>query len=533
MILLVSQRTPPIRSNVFTAVFSIDNEGARLMKISLLLSINLLLASAVSGSELPNIVLVLADDQGWTGTSVPMDQSIRGSASDLYRTPNLEKLASKGMRFSNGYAPAPNCSPTRMSIQTGKTAPRLGASDIVDVVPNGGEDFGSVFYRNFYVNKPLNVHLPISDLPDEEITIAEFLKEQSPDYRTAHFGKWHMGGGSPGRHGYDEHSGLTSNAQGRIGEPDPKRTSEVTKQAVEFIQQHANQRPFFLQVSYYAVHTPILAKGETLEDYASSESRQHMNRAYAAMTDELDQGLGRILDQIESSGISDKTYVIYTSDNGGEISGGVVTNNVPLAKGKTCVWEGGVRVPLVVSGPGVEAGTQCDVPVIGYDFLPTFASWVGASEKLPEQIDGGSLDAILKNAGKGEVARPTNSLIWYYGAYRNNKHVAPQAAIRRGSHKLIWEFESDRTSLFDLDLDISETTDLSRFRPEVAESMHAELRDYFQSVDAKLPTMNPNYDPSKDPGLNANVGNRQGGNRRQPTNRGQRRRPADRPPAVQ
>ena len=499
------------------------------MRIKTVLLITVLFASRLNAADLPNIVLILADDQGWTGTSVQMHQSIRGSASDLYRTPNLERLAAQGMRFSNGYAPAPNCSPTRMSIQTGKTAPRLGASDIIDVVPRGGDDFGGAFYNNFYVNKPLNVHLPISDLPDDELTIAELLKERSSDYRTAHFGKWHMGGGSPDRHGYDQHSGPTTNAPGRRGEPDPKGTGEVTRQALEFIRQHANQSPFFLQVSYYAVHTPILAKSETIDRYSANSSRQHMNRTYAAMTDELDQGLGQILDQIDSSGIGENTYVIYTSDNGGEVSGGVVTNNVPLAKGKTSVWEGGIRVPLIIRGPGIGAGTQSNVPVIGYDFLPTIAAWVRATETLPEHLDGGSLNAVLKNDGEGAVVRGTNSLIWYYGAYRNNKHVAPQAAIRRGQHKLIWEFESDRTILFDLDLDISETTDLSRFRPEIAKSMHEELRDYFKSVDTKLPTINSDYDPATDPGLSGR--SQRFGNRRQPAARNQRRasrRPSDR-----
>ena len=208
---------------------------------------------------------------------------------------------------------------------------------------------------------------------------------------------------------------------------------------------------------------------------------------------------------------------------------GVVTNNVPLAKGKTSVWEGGIRVPLVIRGPGIEAGSQSDVPAIGYDFLPTIADWAGAKEKLPDHLDGGSLDAVLKSSGKGEVVRGTKSLIWYYGAYRNNKHVAPQAAIRRGPHKLIWEFESDRTTLFDLDLDISETTDLSRFRPKVAESMHEELRDYFKSVETKLPTVNSIYDPAKDPGLSANARSRRSGNRRGPGARNGRRPRAARP----
>ena len=499
----------------------------------------------IEGADAPNVILLLADDQGWTGSSVVMDERVPNSVSDLYQTPNLERLAAQGMRFSNGYSPAPNCSPTRMSIQTGKTSTRLGASDIIDVVPDKetGRAVYQFFYDQNYVNKPLLVHLPISDLPDEETTIAEFLKQHDSDYATAHFGKWHMGGGSPERHGYDAHSGLTSNREGLVGGTDPKRTGEITRQSLQFLKEQADRGgPFFMQVSWYAVHTPIRAKEETIEKYSKAAGGVHFNRTYAAMTEELDQSVGAILDQVEELGLGDNTYVIYTSDNGGELNRSVTTN-VPLAKGKTHVWEGGVRVPLIVRGPGIEAGSQSDVPAIGYDFLPTIASWIGATDKLPGTLDGGSLDPVLKNGGQGKVERGTNALIWYYGAYRTGKHVAPQAAIRRGPHKLIWEFESDRTILYDLGLDLSETTDLSRFRPEVAKSLHAELRDYFQSVGAKLPTVNPNYDPNKDPGLTANIGNRRGGNRgagnrgagnrRQPATQNRRRPSGTRPPTEQ
>lgn len=470
------------------------------MKLNTVLTIAVLFSASLRAAELPNIVLILADDQGWTGTSIQMDDRVPGSASDLYKTPNLERLAKQGMRFSNGYAPAPNCSPTRMSIQTGKTAARLGASDIIDVVPKEGRT--GTFYNRFYVNKPLVLPLPISDLPDQEITIAEFLKRNSPDYQTAHFGKWHMGGGSPEDHGYDYHSGTTNNRQGNVGEPDPKRTGEVTAEAIQFITQQAERDdPFFVQVSYYAVHTPILAKGETIGQYSQVSSRQHLNVKFAAMTDELDQGVGAILDQIEKLGLSENTYVIYTSDNGGEVSEGTITNNVPLARGKTHVWEGGIRVPLLIRGPGISAGTQSNVPAIGYDFLPTIAEWVGAEDQLPDDLDGGSLVGVLTHGGIGVVNRGTDSLIWYYGAYRNHKYVVPQAAIRSGTHKLIWNLDSDRKVLFDLGLDLSETTDLSRFRPDVAKELERKLKEYLSKVGTKLPTRNATYDPTKDLGL--------------------------------
>ena len=310
-------------------------------------------AQTLPAAESPNIVLLLADDQGWTGSSVVMDDRVPSSTSDLYRTPNLERLAAQGMRFSNGYAPAPNCSPTRMSIQTGKTAARLGATDIIDVVPGNARGGVSRFNQLFYANKPMTLPLPVSDLPDDEVTIGEFLKEHDPEYVTAHFGKWHMGGGSPDRHGYDVHSGPTRNGEGMMGEPDPKRTGELTNQSLEFLKQQADRGgPFFMQVSYYAVHTPILAKQTTIASYDNRSSRQHLNKIYAAMTEELDESVGAILDQIDALDLGENTYVIYTSDNGGEVSGGVVTNNVPLAKGKTHVWEGGIRVPLLIRGPG-------------------------------------------------------------------------------------------------------------------------------------------------------------------------------------
>ena len=479
-----------------------------------------LVGTVLAGAALPaaaqNIVLILSDDQGWTGTSVQMDARVPNSVSDFYRTPHLERLAAEGMTFSNAYSPAPNCSPTRMSIQTGKTAARLGATDIIDVVPDEEGRAGIQFFHDaMYHNKPMNVPLPISDLAEDEVTIAEFLKAHDPNYATGHFGKWHMGGENPELHGYDEHGGITTNAPGDKGLPDPKRSGEVTDETVRFIaEQAAAGRPFFVQASYYAVHTPVVAKDETLQEYKGLITPEppvggpfgrfvnlrHTNAVYAAMTTELDDGVGRILDALDEHGLADSTYVIYTSDNGGE-SDVPVTDNTPLAWGKTHVWEAGIRVPLFIRGPGIGGGTRSNVPAIGYDFFATIADWVGASAPLPENQDGGSLHGVLTNGGVGEVERGTEALIWFYGAYRNMKHVAPQTAIRRDNHKLIWELDSDRTYLYDLDLDLSETTDLSRYRPEVAASLHEELKAYLAAVETPMPTHNPDYDPTMDRAL--------------------------------
>jgi arylsulfatase A len=452
-----------------------------------------------TSADARNVVLILADDQGWTGTSVQMDRARGDSRSDLYHTPNLERLAAEGMTFSNAYAPAPNCSPTRMSIQTGKTAARLGATDIIDVVPNE-DGIANLFHDTMYLNKPMIVPLPVADIADDEVTIAELIKSHRPQYATGHLGKWHMGGGSPERHGYDEHSGLTTNAEGRSPPPDAKRTREVTDQAIAFIRKHAEtSTPFFVQVSYYAVHLPILASAESRLPFRDRQSVAHGNVGYAAMTAELDAGVGRILAVLDELSLADDTYVIYTSDNGGETDM-PVTSNMPLALGKTHVHEGGIRVPLLIRGPGIEPASASDVAVIGYDFLPTIADWLGIEADLPPDLDGGSLAGVL--TGKSDtIDRPTPFFIWYYGAYRNFKHVVPQAAIRDGDHKLIWNLESDQTMLFNLALDISETTNLARFEPERARSLRRTLREYLRAVGVEFPVHNPSYDPTRDKGL--------------------------------
>ncbi len=447
-----------------------------------------------------NVILILTDDQGWTGSSVTMDSRVRGSVSDFYETPSLERLAAEGVRFSNGYAPAPNCSPTRMSIQTGKTPVRIRATDIIDAVPGPkGDVYG--FYERFYLNKPLILPHPITELALEEVTIAEYLKAENPDYVTAHIGKWHMGGKSPELHGYDVHDGATSNAPGNQGAPDPKRSSEVADRAIGFLEAVAeNDKPFFLQVSYYAVHTPVIALDETVAKYSAKSPSLHQNDVYAAMTEEMDHSVGRILDTVDELGFSDNTYIIYTSDNGAEVTS-MTTSNAPLAKGKTHVWEGGIRVPFVVRGPGIPAGKQINTPVIGYDILPTIADWIGAKTKLPEAIDGGSFAALAAQGDGAEINRATEPMVWYYSAYRNIKHVAPQAAIRIGQHKLIRDFSSGEDQLFDLDLDVAETTDLSRFRPDAKAQLANALDQYFEDVNAELPRSNPDYDPSNDKGL--------------------------------
>ena len=432
-----------------------------------------------------------------------MDDRVPGSRSDYYRTPALERLAREGIRLSGAYAPHPNCSSTRMSIQTGKSPVRLGSTDIIDVVPKADGSTG-LFYDRFCVNKPMDVALPVKGIADEEVTIAEFIKQAYPEYITAHFGKWHMDGGSPARHRYDESSGETTNREGFAGPPNPKRTPEITKSAITFLEKQAKSgKPFYLQYSGYAVHTPVRAMPETEAAYEARAARKyHTNAGYGAMTEELDQGLGAVLAKLGELGLADNTYVIYTSDNGGETSGTEkVTSNKPLNRGKTHVWEGGIRVPLIVRGPGVKPGSISHTPVIGWDFLPTIAELLNIKNPLPKNIDGGSLKAILVNGGQSAVNRPTKSFVWYYPHYRDNKGVRPRAAIRSGDYKLIREFETGNRILYNLAGDLGEEKDLAKEMPDKTRALDEQLSAYLKSVGAKLPTKNINYDPKKDPGL--------------------------------
>lgn len=461
-------------------------------------------ASLFARADSPNIILFMADDQGWTGTSVLMDKNDPRSRSDFYQTPALERLAEQGMRFSQAYSPHPNCSSTRMSIQTGKSPARLGTTDIYDVNP-GTPGFIRVFYENFYLNKPLIMHLPIVGLPEEEVTIAEFVKSHRPEYVFGHFGKWHMGPKDPSVHGYDWHDGPTTNTEGNLNTNDPKEISTVTERAVRFMQRQTERdTPFFLQISHYAVHTRIQAKKETIAKYKGMKpGSRHTNVGYAAMNEDMDDSLRIIMETLDTLGIADNTYLFYTSDNGGEIQdGNTPTSNIPLRKGKTHTWEGGIRVPFIVKGPGIAADSQCDVPVNGSDLFATFSDLMDIQAPLPENQDGGSLAGLLGNAGKGEVEREVDHFVWYYPHYRNMKDVYPQASMRYGNYKLRKEYETDTVMLFDLSVDLGEQNDLSESKPELTEEMHARLNDYLSDIGAKVPNKNPDYDPKKDRGLN-------------------------------
>ena len=302
---------------------------------------------STGASSSPNFVLILVDDMGWTGLSVPMDDRVEGSRSDFYRTPNVAKLAEEGMRFSRAYSPGALCTPTRASILTGKTPARLHIT-----APGGGGDRAQPYMK-------LVAPRQRRELPAAETTIAEALSEAG--YASAHLGKWHLGRSDPGEHGFDVHDGSTANGgPGAYPDPNPKDVFGMTERAVAFMEEQSGAgRPFYLQLSHYAVHEPIEALEESKDGFEDLPAGvRHDSVEYAAMTWDLDSSIGLLLAAIDRLELTDSTHVVLMSDNGAA-SRPRRPQNAPLQGGKGTFHEGGIRVPLIVRGPGIEPGTLC------------------------------------------------------------------------------------------------------------------------------------------------------------------------------
>lgn len=427
----------------------------------------------------PNIIFVISDDQAWSQIGVPMDPDVPGSYSRYVETPALNRLAKEGLRFASAYAPQTTCTPSRRSILLGTTAARSGT-----------------YFKSSYV-------------PSEHLTIPHALKQAYPHYVTANFGKWGAAMGStPEQCGYDISDGPTTNSVGGFGAgvgddayvivEDPKRTSSVTGRAKQFMQtQAAASKPFYMQVGYYAPHIRIELTQETLDKYvAKGLADEAMPPAYAGMLEELDAGIMELLTAIRDLGLADNTYLFFMSDNGGLPSLPGVTSragrqspNHPLRDGKRSLYEGGIRVPFIVRGPGIPPGTVSDVPVAGYDLLPTFYELAGGKKKLPDSIDGVSLKAILENPEGSTFTRPLGALIFHRPASR-------RSAIREGKYKLLvtWNAKQpgrETRELYDLSRDIREATNIVSSQQEVADALEKKLLDYLGSVSAEPPPGQP------------------------------------------
>ena len=441
-----------------------------------LLSLLCLSASPVRAADQPNFIFMLSDDQGWNGLSVPMHPDVAGSKGDIFHTPNLEKLAAQGMRFSSAYAPASVCSPTRISLQTGKSPALLHWTKAAPAVQG---------------RKLIEPRL-IKDLSKDEVTIGELLKRAG--YATAHYGKWHISGGGPGAHGYDEHDGDTGNENAfKFTDPNPVDIFGMAERAAKFMEKSKREnKPFYIQLSWNALHAAELANKATLAKYEKLATNNSKQAATAAITEDLDSGVGKVLEAVDQLGMTENTYIIYMSDNG---SGGGGRRG-GLSGGKGSVWEGGIRVPLIVRGPKITANSWCHVPVVGYDFLPTLCGLAGVPAKeLPRDIEGGDIISLLHNSGLGSVNRQREELVFHFPHYQSDD--GPHSSIRLGNRKLIHFYENDRIALFDLAKDIGERNDLSQQMPKAAQELKGRLDQYLTDINAQLPTPNPNFDPSQ------------------------------------
>lgn len=476
-----------------------------------------LCASLVLAVETPNIVLITVDDLGWTSTSVQMDPDVADSRSDYYQTPSLESLAAAGMRFSDAYA-TPVCTPTRAALQTGKSSAQLQMTDVV-----GAADLRGNRYVDFYTGRPLSPPIVREFLPGAEETIPERIDKSIPAYKSGLFGKWHLSfenGLTPLGHGY--HYANAGVSTPLPAEENPNHIFSITNLAVDFMEDRvAEEAPFFLNINHFAPHTPWQARPETLAKYENlPPGERHTNPLYAAMVEDMDAGIGQVLAAIDQLGIADNTYVIFASDNG-PLGSKQATESLPLHDFKGTTYEGGVRVPMIVAGPGIAPGTVSRVPVAVQDLFATVTDLAGVSEPLGPTIESASLAPILENGGSlpqgmeslSRAYAPGGELFFHNPHYFDNSALAdrkPSSAIRDGDYKLIRFYGEqgapDRILLFNLAENLGESFDpqsplnLADDLPGKTAELLGKLDRWLQDVDASLP-----YDVSSPTSLHWNA----------------------------
>lgn len=474
----------------------------RMGQLVLIISIIVLLGGQVPGQSpvRPNIVFILADDLGWA--------DLGSYGADLHETPHLDRLARQGVRFTQAYAMSV-CSPTRSAILTGKHAARLNFTIWREA--SIGRDAEVARSKNRLI-PPATIH----NLGSDETTIAELLRESG--YLTFHVGKWHLGdaANSPESQGFDLNIGGThwgapatffwpfrgAFGQSRefryvpglgIGKEGQYLTDRFTDEALRLIDESAG-RPFFLNLWYHNPHTPIEGKPELTAKYRQRlrPGLNHQNPDYAAMIETLDENVGRILSHLEKKGLAAQTLFVFTSDNGGYVNqykGRQVTSNAPLRSGKGSLYEGGVRVPLIVSWPGVaQRGAVIDQPVISMDLFRTFAEAAGVNGETG--VDGLSILPLLRNP---QSRLDREALYFHYPHYYPTS--SPVSAIREGDWKLLEYFEDRHVELYHLREDPGEKTDLASRQPAQAERLRSRLDEWRRRVEARLPTVNPNAQP--------------------------------------
>ena len=458
-------------------------------------------ASLCLSAKAPNFILIYADDLGYADTSVQMMDAEPSTQNAFIQTPGIERLAEMGARFTAAYAPSPTCTASRISIQHGQSTAKIQYRNVFDVLSQ--------------VQRP--------DGYEAEITMAEMLKESGKNYITAHFGKGCSAMGRFDEAGYDltdenpGEPGGNGNGHGSYWDPikdktpfppdNPKRMHSLLKDAAGFLKKHAGKQPLFMMVSHYSPHIPFVCtreafertkkrwiaagydtKGlEELNDDPVNNPKGEANKkiTYAAMVEEMDLTLVDVLDALEQTGELENTYIIFTSDNGGghsekrKVDGEIRRFNGPLQEGKRSIYEGGIRVPTVISGPGIKAGSQCDVPIVQWDFLPTFHDLSGSEAPMPPNTDGGSLRPVFKKGNKGEVKRGAPGIIHHYTCH----YHPPISSIIMGDYKLMRHLNSNEFKLFNLKSDYREEKNLASAMPEKVKEMDQACRKYVKKVD--------------------------------------------------
>jgi len=447
----------------------------------MLLGLSMGLVLVQGASTRPNFLVLIGEGQGWASLSLPMDDRDARSASRLVRTPNLDRIGREGMRFAEFRAASPRCTPTRVALLTGRSPAALGMTFVGE---GRGDDGARAGTR---VIPPTTT----MELPASERTIAELLK--AAGYATAHFGKWHMGRVDPSKHGFDESTGPTSNGgPDNSANPNPKQACAISERGAGFIRKSvAAGKPFYLQVAQYAGRTVLDARPETVAAVeARIGSRDRVNLGSLAVAEDADVTYGELLAALEETGAFTNTFVVYTTDHGAP------GRNPPLSGGKGTVGEGGLRVPLLVRGPGIPAGTIARQWSSTVDLFPTFAELAGVPVAEVKGLEGGSLVPVLRGGGTGEVRRSREEWVVHFPHYDKDP-LGPASAIHLGGYKLVRLWESEERSLYDLRDDPGEAHDLSARMPERVGDMDRRLSEYLAWVHAGLPTKNPDPDPSK------------------------------------
>lgn len=448
-----------------------------------LLLVCLTLLQARTAARPPNFLFILADDLGTTPVGV--------YGNSYYQTPNIDGLARDGIRFTDAYAACPVCSPTRGALMTGKYPARTHVTNFIPGAPFPKARLNQPEWQKF--------------LPLSEVTIAEELSARG--YVTALFGKWHLAKDyfppksieeGPDRQGFAETFITHKPKASDNPEKDAHGVEKITQHALDFLERNRD-KPFFLELAHNSIHAPVMAPKAVLEKYTkrAGSDRPENRPIIGAMMEILDASIGRVLAKLDQLGLSENTIVIFYSDNGGLLKDGAQT---PYRGGKAQLYEGGIRVPLIIRWPGVvAAGRVSSLPVTTVDFFPTLLDLTGRPAAADAVLDGISLVSYLR----GGPAPARNGIYWHYPHYHASGLGGPAGAVRAGDWKFIEYYETTLTGkghdaeLFNLRTDPGETRNLATTNPTKVAALRSQLAAWREAVGAQMPTVNPDFDPTR------------------------------------